>query len=91
MSVHQLGQLPSMTLPEGLQSSEEGKAKKSDKRALLAQKVEGRPKRGGELMANPNAAMASATLMRRGKERMDGKKKKTHDKTEENHSRVQSK
>jgi len=54
----------------------EGKAKKSDKRALLAKKVEGRPKRGGELMANPNAAMASATLMRRGKERMDGKKKK---------------
>ena len=27
-------------------------------------------------MANPNAAMASATLVRRGKERMDGKKKK---------------
>ena len=30
MSVHQLGQLPSMTLPEGLQSSEEGKAKKRE-------------------------------------------------------------
>ena len=28
MSAHQLGQLPSMTLPEGLQSSEEGKEKK---------------------------------------------------------------
>jgi len=54
----------------------EGKTKKSDKSALLAKKVEGRPKRGGELMANPNAAMASATLVRRGKERMDGKKKK---------------
>ena len=54
----------------------EGKAKKNDKASLLAKKVEGRPKHGGELMANPNAAMASATLVRRGKERMDGKKKK---------------
>jgi len=30
MSVHQLGQMPSMTLPEGLQSSEEGKEKKRE-------------------------------------------------------------
>merc|ERR1711933_189748 len=30
MSAHQLGQLPSMTLPEGLQSSEEGKEKKKE-------------------------------------------------------------
>ena len=43
----------------------EGKAKKNDKASLLAKKVEGRPKHGGELMANPNAMMASATLVRR--------------------------
>ena len=45
----------------------EGKAKKNDKASLLAKKVEGRPKHGGELMANPSAAMASATLLKRGK------------------------
>jgi ribosomal protein L7Ae-like RNA K-turn-binding protein len=53
----------------------EGKAKKANK-LELAKKNEGRPRRGGELMANPNPAMASATLVRRGKERMDGTKKK---------------
>jgi ribosomal protein L7Ae-like RNA K-turn-binding protein len=45
-------------------------------RAGVALGFSGRPRAGGERMVNPNAASATAVVMRRGKERLGGRKKR---------------